>query len=72
MADEIDFANLLIEGEVSRAVSKMRQMNAQHTEGSPYCTKCGDPIPEGRRQLGFNLCVPCVEQVERKKSLFAD
>jgi RNA polymerase-binding transcription factor DksA len=71
MADEIDLANDLIDIEVSRALSKMRQTTS-NGEGSKVCHECGDNIPEGRRKLGFKLCVPCAEESERKKQLFAD
>jgi RNA polymerase-binding transcription factor DksA len=33
--------------------------------------ECGDDIPLGRMKLGFKLCVPCAEEIERKKHLFA-
>lgn len=72
MADEIDLANDLIDSEVSRALSKLRQTTSQDSEGSQYCIECDEAIPEGRRKLGFNLCVPCAEESERKKSLFAE
>ncbi|RDI40186.1 TraR/DksA C4-type zinc finger protein [Aquicella lusitana] len=72
MADEIDLANDLIDNEVSRALSKMRQNTSSGAMGSKFCLECGDDIPEGRQLLGFKLCVPCAEESERKKSLFAD
>lgn len=71
MADEIDIANDLIDNEVSRALSKMRQQSPQG-KGSKFCVECGDEMPVGRTKLGFALCIPCAEEVERKKSLFAD
>lgn len=72
MADPIDLANDLIESEVTRALSKLRQSTDGVTEGAKTCVECGEAIPEGRRKLGFKLCVPCAEEFERKKSLFAD
>ncbi len=72
MADEIDLANDLIDVEVSRALSKLRQNSVQGTEGSKHCTECGDSMLEGRRKLGFKLCVPCAEESERRKQLFAN
>lgn len=71
MADDIDIANDLIANEVSRALNRYRQ-NAQTTEGAKFCEECGDDIPAGRRKMGFNLCVPCAQETERKRSLFAD
>lgn len=72
MADEIDLANDLIDSEVSRALSKLRQNTVKEQVGSKLCIECGDRIPEGRQKLGFKLCVPCASEAERKKSLFAD
>lgn len=72
MADVIDLANDLIDSEVSRALSKIRQNANQDVQGPKACVECGDAIPEGRRKLGFKLCLPCAEESERKKSLFAD
>jgi RNA polymerase-binding transcription factor DksA len=71
MADEIDLANDLIANEVSRALSKIRQ-NSVDREGSEFCIECGDKMMPERRQLGFKLCVPCAQESERRKSLFAD
>lgn len=72
MADEIDFANDLIDIEVSHAINRMRQQANQVSEGSKTCVECGDPIPEARKKLGFKLCVPCAQEAERHKHLFAD
>ncbi|MBX3708713.1 MAG: TraR/DksA family transcriptional regulator [Gammaproteobacteria bacterium] len=72
MVDEIDLANDLIDGEVSRALSKIRQSTAVWTKGSECCIECGDNIPGERQKLGFKLCVPCATESERRKSLFAD
>ena len=72
MADEIDLANDLIDSEVSRALSRMRQNAANQAEGSQYCVECGDEMPAPRQKLGFKFCVPCAQERERRKSLFAD
>lgn len=71
MADDIDIANDLIASEVSRALSKLRSQGGQG-EGAKQCIECGDAIPQGRRKLGFSLCVPCAEESERHKHLFAE
>lgn len=71
MADDIDLANDLIDNEVSRALSKMRQASIGRI-GSKTCQECGDDMLEGRRSLGFSLCVPCAGEAERRKSLYAD
>lgn len=72
MADDIDIANDMIDNEVARALSKLRQNASQDAEGSKFCIECGERIPEGRKKLGFKLCVPCAEEEERRKALFAD
>lgn len=72
MVDEIDIANDLIDSEVSRALSKLRQHTAQGATGVKHCVECGDDIPEGRQKLGFKLCVPCAQEAERRKQLFID
>lgn len=71
MADEIDLANDLIDSEVSRALSKIRQ-NASLAQGSEFCIECGEDMPVERQKLGFKFCVPCASESERRKSLFAD
>lgn len=70
MADDIDIANDLMANEVSRALSKFRQDTAG-VIGAQHCEECGDAIPVGRRKMGFNLCVPCAQEDERRQSLFA-
>jgi phage/conjugal plasmid C-4 type zinc finger TraR family protein len=72
MADEIDLANDLIDNELSRALNKIRKHASKEEEGARFCVECGDHIPEARQKLGFKLCVPCAEESERRKSLFAD
>ena len=72
MADEGDIANYLVEVELSRALDKLRQNSNKVITGSKICMECGESIPEARRKLGFKLCVPCVEEAERKKQLFAN
>jgi RNA polymerase-binding transcription factor DksA len=71
MADEIDLANDLIDGEVSRALSRIRKQ-AYNEEGAEFCVECGETIPKERQNLGFKLCVPCAQESERRRALFAD
>ena len=72
MADDIDLANDLVDREVALALSRLRQQSATDTKGAKLCVECGDDMPPGRMKLGFQLCVPCAEEAERKKALFAD
>ena len=71
MADEADIANELIANEMLSALTKMRQ-NADIKMGPKECMECGEDIPNERRRLGFNLCVECASEFERRQSLFAD
>jgi RNA polymerase-binding transcription factor DksA len=70
MVDEADMANDYIDNEVSRAL-RTRQ-NAGQKPGSKICKSCGEAVPEPRRQMGFQLCIECAEETERRKSLFAE
>lgn len=73
MADDIDIANDLMDSEVSRALTKIRQQAAsQKIAGAKFCVECGDTMPKERQQLGFKRCVPCASETERRQSLFID
>lgn len=72
MPDEVDIANDLIDTEVSRALSKIRQHTAMHAHGSDTCLECGEDMLKERQKLGFKLCVPCASEIERRKALFAE
>lgn len=72
MADEIDLANDLIDSEVSRALSRIRQQSSNEAVGAEFCIECGETMPKERQQLGFKLCVLCAQESERRRSLFAD
>jgi len=70
MADDADLANDYIDIELSR-VLRMRQNMGQKL-GPMVCKDCGENIPEARRKLGFNLCIECAAENERRQSQFAD
>jgi RNA polymerase-binding transcription factor DksA len=74
MADDADMANEYIDSEVSRALGRLRQQNIKNAPvmGSSECKECGEKIPEQRRSLGFQFCIVCAEEMERRQSLFAD
>lgn len=71
MADSIDLANDLVDIEVSRALSRMRQSDVA-SKGTKYCVECEDDMPPARQEMGFKLCVSCAEEAERRKSQFRD
>ena len=69
MADVADVANDLIDNEVA-SMLKMRQAGPVKM-GPKLCLECEEEIPLPRRELGFSLCLPCAEESERRKALFA-
>lgn len=70
MADLADIANDDIMNAISSALDKRPQTHAKI--GAKECRDCGEAIPVARRQLGFQLCIECAEETERRKSLFAN
>lgn len=71
MADAADIANDYITNAISSALNN-RQQNVEGRAGSKVCRECEELIPAERRQLGFQLCIECATETERKKSLYAD
>jgi RNA polymerase-binding transcription factor DksA len=71
MADIIDIANDFVDDEVNRALRRIRQEAPKSIQMVKFCVECGDDIPAGRQKLGFKFCVPCAEESERRKLLFA-
>jgi RNA polymerase-binding transcription factor DksA len=71
MADEADIANDYITNAISSALNN-RQQNTKMRVGSKTCKECDELIPIERRQLGFQLCIECAAETERRESLFAD
>lgn len=71
MADDADIANDYIDNAVSRALGRLRTEPSK-ISGTKTCKECGEKIPDARRKLGFQLCVECAEEAERRKSRFAD
>lgn len=69
MADEADIANDYIDNEVSRALGRIRQ-GSPLKQGAKICRDCGEEIPDARQKLGFQLCIACAEESERRKALF--
>lgn len=71
MADEADIATSYIENEVANALKRLKH-NTTNKPGAKNCKECDEVIPVERRKLGFQLCIQCAEDAERRKSLFAD
>ena len=72
MADEADIANAYITNAIEAALGHRQQKAKQPSVITKECKECGEEIPEARRQLGFQFCITCPEETERRKSLFAD
>ena len=70
MADEADIANDFIANEVRRALNKVPQ-NTGGKLGPKRCSECDDVMPDARRNLGFQICVPCASESERRKALYS-
>jgi RNA polymerase-binding transcription factor DksA len=71
MADEADIANAYIARAIELELSK-RQQNSTVKIGAKFCKDCGEAIPPARRQLGFQLCIECAKETERRKAQFID
>jgi RNA polymerase-binding transcription factor DksA len=71
MADEADIANASFYHALEASLS-LRLQNNEVRIGAIYCKECEETIPQARRALGFNLCVDCAFEKERRKSQFAD
>jgi len=69
MADPADIANDLIEIQILNTLRS--RANTPIKIGPEYCNECEEEIPMPRRKLGFALCVPCAEESERRRSMFA-
>jgi RNA polymerase-binding transcription factor DksA len=70
MADEADIANDYIMNAFSALNN--RQQNIKTHMGSKTCKECDELIPPERRQLGFQFCIECATEIERRKAQFAD
>jgi RNA polymerase-binding transcription factor DksA len=71
MADAVDIANAYIASAIERELYK-RQQNTEIRKGAKICKDCGETMPVARQQLGFQLCIECAEETERRKALFAN
>lgn len=71
MADEADVANDYLEVAMLRALNQRQTVPGKKT-GTQECQDCGEKIPAERRKLGFQLCIECAAESERRKSRFAD
>lgn len=72
MADEADIANAYITNAIEAALGQRQNKPSPVSVITKECKDCGEEIPLARRQLGFQLCITCAEETERRKSLFAD
>ena len=68
MPDIIDDANIIVEEESAQRLMEIREKLLSGA-GLEECEDCGEPIPEGRRQVvpGCTRCVSCQTNFEKKK-----
>jgi len=71
MADLADIASDFMDNQLAREVEKVRSHIKNHI-GPQCCIECDSEIPMGRRQLGFERCIHCAEELERHGALFAE
>jgi phage/conjugal plasmid C-4 type zinc finger TraR family protein len=67
MRDSVDKANELVQRELDSILA--RRQTAFIGESETHCLKCGEQIPEKRRQIlkGCRLCVDCQEIKEKRE-----
>lgn len=70
MADDADHASDYIDHMLA-SVLNSRQQNMVPKVGSHNCVECDEKIPDARRKMGFQLCIECAEESERRESMFA-
>jgi RNA polymerase-binding transcription factor DksA len=71
MADAADIAGAYIDRAIEIELHK-RQQRTEVKEGAKNCKECEEVMPVARRKLGFQFCIECAEEAERRKALFAN
>ena len=66
--DEADIANDRAQRDLDMKLAEM--MGHQRTGGPEFCTKCSEPMPRLRRDLGLSMCIDCAQLVERAARRF--
>ena len=66
--DEADLAQIASEQHLADALARI-ELNRPRGASNIYCSDCGEPIPEARREAepGCELCVDCQTERERKQ-----
>lgn len=74
MADDIDFANDLVQKQIDQAVAaRLALLSDIVLPSLMFCDECEEPIPEGRRlaQPGCTLCIECQSNDDLRASRYA-
>ncbi|RQO50573.1 TraR/DksA C4-type zinc finger protein [Pseudomonas sp. KBW05] len=74
MADDIDFANDLVQKQIDQAVeARLALLSDIVLPSLMFCDECEEPIPEGRRlaQPGCTLCIECQSTDDLRASRYA-
>ena len=68
MPDDIDRDQLFNEQQLEVLIDRARSQPT-HGPSRSFCLRCGEPIPEKRRQLlpGVTLCIDCQTDNEQKQ-----
>lgn len=66
--DEADIANDYAQRDLDMKLAEMRAR--QRTGGPEFCTRCSEPMPRLRRNLGLSMCIDCAHLAERAARRF--
>lgn len=76
-ADEGDYAtwieqtnNEALLAEARAKAAPKQVANEDGTYPFPECVECGEDIAEGRLKLGFDTCITCATEAERRRKQF--
>lgn len=66
--DEADIANDYAQRDLDMKLAEIR--SRQRSGGPEFCSRCGEPMPRLRRDLGLVLCIECAHLAERAARRF--
>ena len=66
--DEADIANDNAQRDLDMKLAEIR--SRQRTGGPEFCTRCSEPMPRLRRDLGLLVCIDCAQLAERTARRF--
>lgn len=71
MADEVDYADQIIEDNMNRTIENIKQKVHTHRESEKFCIDCDEPIDQKRRMLikGCERCAICQNKFEIREKV---